>query len=114
MYWSSKHIKIILFSNSGFAGCLDSKRSISSYVFMLVEGVLCHGKGSNKCLQLLLPWKQDLLLCYEAFNQATWLQNLIIGLQFVDSIENTLNIYCDNKPVKLYLKTTDVVQNLST
>ena len=42
--------------------------------------------------------------CYEASNQAMWLQNFIIELCIVDGIERPLRINCDNKAIELYSK----------
>ena len=39
-YCRSSHLEIVGYSDSNFAGCLDSRRSTSSYIFMLVGGAV--------------------------------------------------------------------------
>ena len=39
-YRRSSHLEIVGYSNSDFAGCLDSRRSTSSYIFMLAGGAV--------------------------------------------------------------------------
>ncbi|RVW80762.1 Retrovirus-related Pol polyprotein from transposon TNT 1-94 [Vitis vinifera] len=50
--------EIVGYSDSDFAGCLDSRRSTSGYIFMLA-GEQFHGKVLNKHLLLLPPWRQN-------------------------------------------------------
>jgi hypothetical protein len=36
----SDNLEVIGYSNSDFSGCIDNKKSISCYIFMLVEGLI--------------------------------------------------------------------------
>ena len=102
-YQRSNHLEIIGYSNSDFVDCIDSKRSTSSYVFMLVEGVVSW-KSVKQSLIATSAMEAEFIACYEASNQAIWLQNFIIGFCIIDGIEEPLRINYDNKATKLYSK----------
>ncbi|KAL6347380.1 hypothetical protein AAG906_018479 [Vitis piasezkii] len=57
-YHRSSHLEIVGYLNSDFAGCLNRRRSTSSYIFMLAEAQF-HGKVLNKHLLFLPPWRQN-------------------------------------------------------
>ena len=44
----------------------------------------------------------EFVACYEASGQVTWLKKFVPGLKVVDSIEISLNLYCDNEPAVFY------------
>jgi hypothetical protein len=44
----------------------------------------------------------EFVACYEAIGQAEWLKKFVPELRVVDSIEKTLQIYCDNEPAVQY------------
>ncbi|KAL6335107.1 hypothetical protein AAG906_026487 [Vitis piasezkii] len=56
-YRRSNHLEIVGYSDSDFAGCLDSRRSTSGYIFMLAGGVVSW--VLNKHLLLLPLWRQN-------------------------------------------------------
>ena len=39
-YWSTDTLKVVGFSDSNYAGCVDDKKSTSGYIFMMAEGVV--------------------------------------------------------------------------
>ena len=39
-YWHTDTLKVVGFSHSDYAGCVDDKNSTSGYIFMMVEGVV--------------------------------------------------------------------------
>ena len=90
------HLEIIRYSDSNFVGCIDNRRSTSSYVFMLAEGVISW-KSVKQQLIATSTIEAKFIACYEASNQAIWLQNFITGLRIVDGIKRPLRINYDNK-----------------
>ena len=100
-YQRSDHLEIIGYSDSDFVGCIDSRRSIVSYVFMLAEGAISW-KSVKQSLIATFTIEAEFIACYEASNQAIWLRNFITILRIVDGIERPLRIKCDNKAVELY------------
>ena len=102
-YRRSSHLEIVGYSNSNFAGCLDSRRSTSGYIFMLAGGAISW-KSVKQTLIASSTMEAKFIACYEASKHGIWLQNFITQLRIVDGIEKPLRINCDNKAAELYSK----------
>jgi len=100
-YKRSDQLEITGYSDSDFAGCLDSLRTTLDYIFMLAGGVVswCSAKQT---LTTSSTMAIEFVACHEASNHVIWLKNLVTGLQIVEEIERPLKLYCDNKLVVLY------------
>ena len=94
-------MKIIGYSDSDFAGCLDSLRSTSGYIFILASGAVCW-RRAKQTLTTSSTMAAKFVACYEASNHGIWLKNFVTGLQIVEGIERPLKLHCDNKSVVLY------------
>jgi hypothetical protein len=100
-YKSSDSIEIVGYSDSDFAGCLDTDRSMSSYVFKLAGGAISCSSSMQTVMTSSMMYA-EFVACYEATGQAMWLNKFVPGLRVVDSIERPLKLYCDNEPTVLY------------
>ncbi|XP_068639322.1 secreted RxLR effector protein 161-like [Aristolochia californica] len=100
-YRRSDSLEIIGFSDSDFAGCQESRRSTSGYIFMLGEGVISW-KSAKQTLIASSTTVAEFIACFEASNHGIWLRNFVTGLRVVDSIDRPLKIYCDNNSAVLY------------
>ena len=100
-YRRSDSLEIFGYSDSDFAGCQDSKRSTSGYVFMLVGGAISW-RSSKQTLISSSTMATEFIACYEASNHGIWLRNFVIGLRVVKGIERPLKLYCDNNSAVLY------------
>ena len=40
MYKRADYLEVTGYPNANFAGCMDSRKSVSGYIFMLVDGVV--------------------------------------------------------------------------
>jgi len=100
-YKMSDQLEITGYSDSDFAGCLDSLRSTSGYIFMLVGGAVSW-RSAKQTLTTSFTMVVEFVACYEASNHGIWLKNFVTGLQIVEGIERPLMLYCDNKSVVLY------------
>ncbi|KAK8952136.1 hypothetical protein KSP39_PZI003213 [Platanthera zijinensis] len=100
-YKRSEQIEIIGYSDSDFAGCQDSRKSTSGYVFMLAGGAVSW-KSTKQSLIASSTMAAEFIACYEASNHCIWLRNLLTGLKIVDSIKKPLKLYCDNNSSVLY------------
>ncbi|XP_077232610.1 secreted RxLR effector protein 161-like [Tasmannia lanceolata] len=94
-YRRSDRLEVIENSNLDFAGCLDTRKSTSGYVFLLPGGAISW-KNVKQRLIASSTMEAEFIACYEATMQALWLQNFVTGLRIVDSISKPLVIYCDN------------------
>ncbi|KAK8944130.1 hypothetical protein KSP39_PZI007676 [Platanthera zijinensis] len=100
-YKRSEQTEIIGYSDSDFAGCQDSRKSTSGYVFMLAGGAVSW-KSTKQSLIASSTMAAEFIACYEASNHCIWLRNLLTGLKIVDSIKKPLKLYCDNNSAVLY------------
>jgi hypothetical protein len=100
-YRKSDNLEIIGYSDSDFAGCPDSRRSTSGYIFLLAGGAVSW-KSAKQTLVAPSTMAAEFVACFEASNHATWLRNFVTGLHIVGSIERPLKIYCDNSAAVLY------------
>ncbi|RVW52979.1 Retrovirus-related Pol polyprotein from transposon TNT 1-94 [Vitis vinifera] len=99
----SSHLEIVGYSDSDFAGCLDSRKSTSSYIFMLARGAISW-KSVKETLIASSTMETEFMACYEASNHGIWLRNFITKLRNFYRIENPLGINCDNETVEFYSK----------
>ena len=94
---------MIGYSNSDYAGCLDSRKSTVGFVFLLAGGAVSW-KSVKQSIIVSSTMEAEFVACYEATSHALWLRNFISGLGFVDSITKLLKIYCDNTATVFFSK----------
>jgi hypothetical protein len=98
MYKMTDNLEVIGYSDADFAGCVDSQRSTSDYVFTLVSGAI----SWRSCKQTIMTSSTmyaEFIACHEAMGQVVWLKFFIPSLRVVDSISKPLTLYCNNKAV---------------
>jgi len=86
---------VIGYSNSDYAGCVDTRKFTFGYLFLLVEGAISW-KSAKQSVIVASTMEAEFVACFEATVQGLWLRNFISGLGIVDSIAKLLKIYCDN------------------
>ena len=100
-YIKSDQLEIIGYSNFGFVGCQDSRRSNSGYIYMLAGGAISW-KSTKQTLIASSTMATEFIACFEASNHGIWLRNFVTRLRIVDTIEIPLKIFCDNNSAVLY------------
>jgi len=100
-YKRSDQLEITGYSDSDFARCLDSLRSTSGYIFMLVGGAVSW-RSAKQTLTTSSTMAEEFVACYEASNNGIWLRNFVTRLKIVEGSEISLKLYCDNKSLVLY------------
>ncbi|CAN6455989.1 unnamed protein product [Victoria cruziana] len=95
VYRKSDDLEILGYSDSDFAGCQDSRRSTSGYVFTLAGGAISW-KSVKQTLVATFTMAAEYIACYEASNQALWLRNFVAGLRIMTGIERPLRLLCDS------------------
>ena len=73
-YKRSDQLEITGYSDSDFAGCLDSLRSTSGYIFMLVGGAVSW-HSAKQTLTTSSTMTVEFVACYEASNHGIWMRN---------------------------------------
>jgi hypothetical protein len=96
-------LEVFGYTDSDFAGCVDSRTSTSGYIFLLAGGAISW-KSSKQTIVATSTMEAEFVACYEATTQALWLRNFIGGLKIVDSIARPIKIFCDNSAAVFFFK----------
>ena len=83
------------FSDSDYACCTNDEKSISSYIFMMVEEVVTC-KNVKQTLVASSTMEAEYVACYEVTCHTIWLWNFISALEVVHSISRPLKLFYDN------------------
>ena len=94
-YRRTNNLDIIGYSDFDYVGCKDTRRSTSSYIFVLFDGPISW-KSHKRSMVASSSMEVEFIACYEATCHAIWLRNFVSGQHVVDSIMRPLRIYCDN------------------
>ncbi|RVW91499.1 Retrovirus-related Pol polyprotein from transposon TNT 1-94 [Vitis vinifera] len=81
--------------DSDFAGCVDSRKSTSGYIFILAGGAISW-RSVKQTMTATSTMEAEFISCFEATSHGVWLKSFISGLRVMDSISRPLSIYCDN------------------
>ena len=95
MYRRTDSLEVVGYVDSDFAGCVDSRKSTSGYIFMLAGGAVSW-KSVKQSLTATSTMEAEFVSCFEATSHGVWMKSFISGLRLVDSISRPLRIYCDN------------------
>ena len=59
------HLEVIGYSESGFVGCVDTRKSTLGYVFLLAEGALLW-KSAKQLVVVASTMEVEFVACFEA------------------------------------------------
>ncbi|KAL4319722.1 hypothetical protein GQ457_18G015860 [Hibiscus cannabinus] len=82
-YERSDHLEVIGYSDSDFAGCVDSRKSTSGYIFMFASGAISW-RSVKQTLTATSTMEADFVSCFEATSHGIWLKNAEEG--FLDAL----------------------------
>ena len=95
MYRRTSNLEVVGYLDSNFAGCVDSCKSTSGYIFILANGAISW-RSVKQTLTVTSTMEAEFIACFEATSHGVWLKSFIFGLRVMDSISRSLSIYCDN------------------
>ncbi|RVW92399.1 Retrovirus-related Pol polyprotein from transposon TNT 1-94 [Vitis vinifera] len=95
MYRRTSNLEVVGYSDSDFAGCVDSRKSTSEYIFILAGGAISW-RSVKQTMTATSTMEAEFISCFEATSHGVWLKSFISGLRVMDSISRPLSIYCDN------------------
>ncbi|XP_048599837.1 secreted RxLR effector protein 161-like [Brassica napus] len=108
-YRRSDQLEVIGYSDSDYAGCVDSRKSTFGYLFLLAGGAISWKSGKQSVIATS-TMEAEFVACFEATIHALWLRNFISGLRIVDTIAKPLRIYCDNSAAVFFFKERQVLE----
>jgi len=95
MYRQTNNLNVIGYSDSDFAGCVDSCKSTSGYIFMMAGGVILW-MSVKQTLTATSIMEAEFVSCFKATSHGVWLKSFIFVLKIVDTVLRPLRIFCDN------------------
>ena len=95
IYRRTDNLEVIGYSDANSARCVASRKSTSSYIFMLASGVVS-SRSAKQTLTTTSTMEAEFVSCFEATSHGVWLKSFMSGLHIVDSISRPLRLYCDN------------------
>ena len=85
MYRHTDNLDVIGYSDSDFAGCVDSHKSTSGYIFMMADGAISW-RSAKQTLTSTSTMEAEFVSCFEATSHGVWIKSFISGLRIIDSI----------------------------
>ncbi|XP_071723809.1 secreted RxLR effector protein 161-like [Rutidosis leptorrhynchoides] len=98
-YRRSDILEVIGYANH--AGCTDSMRSTSDYVYLLAGGAATW-RSVKHSLIATSTMAVEFISCFEASEHGIWLRNFITGLRVVNSIGRPMKLYCDDQSAVMF------------
>ena len=94
-YRMTDQLEMIGYSDTDYAGCLNSRKSIIDYIFLLTGGEVSQ-RSTKQHTVTCSTMEAEYISYFEASSYALWLKKFISGFEFMDSISKPLKIYYDN------------------
>ncbi|GJY42673.1 retrotransposon protein, putative, ty1-copia subclass, partial [Tanacetum coccineum] len=91
----STELRVECYCDAGFETDRDDTNSQTGYVFVLNGGAL-DWKSSKQSTIAMSATKSEYIAALEAAMEAVWIRKFISGLGIVPTINEPLNMYCDN------------------
>jgi hypothetical protein len=89
----NNNVNILGYTDSDWANCLDTRRSVGGYTFNLGSGAISWAAKKQKTVAAS-SCEAEYIAAYEASKEAIWLRALLTGIDLPPS--NPTTIMCDN------------------
>ena len=103
IYRQTDNLDVIGYSDTDFAGCVDSRNSTYEYIF-IIDGGAISWRSVKQTWTATSTINVEFVSYFEATSQDVWLKSFISGLRVMDSISRLLRIFCDNSTVVFMAK----------
>ncbi|GJY49067.1 hypothetical protein Tco_0439023 [Tanacetum coccineum] len=91
----STELRVECYCDAGFETDRDDKKSQTGYVFVLNGGAV-DWKSSKQSTIAMSATESEYIAASEAAMEAVWIMKFISGLGIVPTVNEPLNMYCDN------------------
>jgi hypothetical protein len=95
VYGGFDELSVKCYTDAGFETDRDDIRSQSGYVFVMNGGAV-DWRSSKQSTTAMYTTESEYIAASEAAQEAVWIRKFISGLGVVPSIENPIDMYCDN------------------
>ncbi|GJR70624.1 hypothetical protein Tco_0016689 [Tanacetum coccineum] len=113
--WKSKAFSLDYFScytDDGYLTDADDLKCQTGYVFILNGGVV-DWKSAKQSTFATLSAEAEYIAAYDASKEAVWIKKFIFGLGMVPTIEEPINMYCDNTGAIAIAKESGIIKGAS-
>ena len=100
IYKRTDNLKVVGYSDLDFAGCVDSRKSTSGYMFMFTSRAVSW-RSAKQTLTATSTIEAEFVSCFKTTSHGVWMKSFISGLRIVNSISRPLRMYCDNSTAVL-------------
>ncbi|GJT81540.1 retrotransposon protein, putative, ty1-copia subclass [Tanacetum coccineum] len=90
-----RELRVSCYTDDGYLTDADDLKSQTGYVFVLNGGVV-DWKNAKQSIFATLSAEAEYIVAYDASKEAVWVRKFISGLGIVPTIEEPINMYCDN------------------
>ncbi|GJT16435.1 retrovirus-related pol polyprotein from transposon TNT 1-94 [Tanacetum coccineum] len=97
----STELRVECYCDAGFETDRDDTKSQTGYVFVLNGGAV-DWKSSKQSTTAMSATESEYIAASEAAMEAVWIRKFISGLGIVPTINEPLNMYCDNSAAVYY------------
>jgi hypothetical protein len=95
MYKWTDNLEVIGYANSDFAGYIDSRKSTSEYIFLMIGGAVSW-RNAKQTLTAISIMEAEFVSYFKATSHRVWLKSFIYGLRIIDSIYRPLRMFYSN------------------
>ncbi|GJT70760.1 hypothetical protein Tco_1030046 [Tanacetum coccineum] len=88
-------LKVSCYTDAGYLTDADDMKSQTGYVFILNGGVV-DWKSTKQSIFATSSTDAEYIAAFDASKEAVWIRKFISGLGVVPTIEEPINMYCDN------------------
>ncbi|GJU66553.1 retrotransposon protein, putative, ty1-copia subclass [Tanacetum coccineum] len=90
-----RELRVSCYTNAGYLKDADDLKSQTGYVFVLNGGAV-DWKSIKQSIFVTSSAEAEYIAAYDAYKEAVWVRKFISGLGVVPTIEEPVNMYCDN------------------
>ncbi|GKA26604.1 retrotransposon protein, putative, ty1-copia subclass [Tanacetum coccineum] len=90
-----RELRVSCYTDAGYLTDADDMKSQTGYVFVLNGGDV-DWKSTNQSIFATSSIDAEYITAFDASKEALWIQKFIYGLGVVPTIEEPINMYCDN------------------
>ncbi|GJW49989.1 hypothetical protein Tco_0091340 [Tanacetum coccineum] len=92
-HWTT--LRVSCYTDAGYLTDADDMKSQTRYVFVLNGGAV-DWKSTKQSIFATSSTNAEYIAAFDASKEAVWIRKFIYGLGAVPTIEEPINMYCDN------------------
>ncbi|GKF63491.1 hypothetical protein Tco_0186939, partial [Tanacetum coccineum] len=90
-----RELRVSCYTDAGYLTDADDMKSQTGYVFVLNGGSV-DWKSTKQSIFATSSTDVEYIAAFDASKEAVWIRKFISGLGIVPTIEEPINMYCDN------------------